>query len=67
VLEILRGEHGCGVSAKADTVFSRGDPADCLFVVVDGSIASVLTTVANDIAVSRSPSRTATAPALMPA
>jgi len=35
VLDILRGEPDSRAYAKGETVFSRGDAADCLFVVVE--------------------------------
>ena len=37
VLDILRGEPDSRAYAKGETVFSQGDAADCLFVVIEGS------------------------------
>ena len=37
VLDILRGEPDSRAYAKGETVFSRGDAADCLFVVIEGA------------------------------
>lgn len=38
VLDILRGEPDIRVYEKGDTIFSRGDAADCLYIVVDGAV-----------------------------